>query len=199
MQEIRTIRDSVNASYKRQLLLKDSPNWHILCSSMDVLDDTEWCIDSYKKLDKNTDKGICYLILYGILQTFILQQDAIKNIARILLGLELDRPENINKIREIRNSAVGHPVRGNKKNVSSVNFVVRMDLEPFRFRLNSWTPDSDGWHKSEYIDLLKLVEEQSIYIKKTEEEIVTMMIKDEIDHKKKFSHDKLITCFGNDS
>jgi hypothetical protein len=175
-----TIRDAFNGSKRRNVLIKESKDWQLLCSSMDVLEDTELCIDSYKKLDveKYNNKGLCYLIVYGILQTLILQQDALENIKNVL-GYKINVPDEIKNIREIRNNAVGHPIRERNGEINSINFLVRMTLHPFKFQINTWKPEYDDvWHTSECIDILAIIESQTKYIETVKADII-MRIKKE--------------------
>jgi len=41
------IRDLINQPRKKHFLLMDSAQWYQLCSSMDVIGDTELAIDAY--------------------------------------------------------------------------------------------------------------------------------------------------------
>jgi hypothetical protein len=180
MHENDTIRNTINSSMLRSTLIEDIKKWQLLCSSMDVLEDTEYCIDSYKKLkpEKYKDKGLCYLIIYGILQTLILQQDALENI-KSALGYKINVPDEIKNIREIRNNAIGHPIREKSKKIISINFLVRMSLHPFKFQINSWKPEyADSWHTSEYIDILDIIKRQTKYVELTKVEIIMKMKKE---------------------
>lgn len=72
------IRDFINNPRKQSLLLKDSTVWNKLCSALDVTGDTELAINAYiSAINVNSD-GEAYLIVYGILQVLLVQQDAVK-------------------------------------------------------------------------------------------------------------------------
>ena len=55
--------------------------WHMLCSCMDTIEDTEEALESFLKLDiDSSDEGRNYLRIYGALQALFVQQDAVKNL-----------------------------------------------------------------------------------------------------------------------
>ena len=68
-QKISKIRDLINSPRKQNILLQDNIMWHMLCSCMDTIGDTEEAIESYLKLDTDgSDKGRNYLRIYGAMQ-----------------------------------------------------------------------------------------------------------------------------------
>jgi hypothetical protein len=95
------IREFINSGRKQSSLLTDSSAWNKLCSSLDLIGDTELAILSYPNLCNTQDDGASYLIIYGILQTLLLQQDATKNISDSL-GIKVKLPKPLEDIRIIR-------------------------------------------------------------------------------------------------
>lgn len=62
------IRDFINSPRKQHILLQDHADWNKLCSSLDVVGDTELAIDAYmENINEPASDGQKYLILYGIL------------------------------------------------------------------------------------------------------------------------------------
>ena len=123
------IREHCNRSRNQYELMKDLIKWYKLCSSMDLIEDTEVAIDSYSKLRAFNCWDGGYIYIYGLLQAMFLQQDAINNLSISLfnekLSFDMDYPD-LYKIREIRNSAIGHPTgRGKDK---SFHFISRTTI-----------------------------------------------------------------------
>ena len=108
---IAQFRDLVNnhAAIKNELL-KDSQKWAQVCAGMDVIEDTDLAITAYRSLkaDEDEDTGFCYLIVYGLLQTLVVQQEAVKGVSQAL-SAKCDLRERLKYVRDIRNCAVGHP------------------------------------------------------------------------------------------
>jgi len=82
-------------------------------SAMDVISDTEWAITSYEG-GHFSDKGLVYLVLYGLLQAMYVQQDGLENLVRALERNELykiDSEPEAGRIRQVRHDTIGHPTR----------------------------------------------------------------------------------------
>lgn len=123
------IREFINSGRKQSALLVDSSKWNKLCSSLDLIGDTELAILSYPSLCSTQDNGASYLIIYGILQTLLLQQDATKNISDSL-EIKVKLPKPLEDIRIIRNSAAGHPGQQRENGLSKSCFITRMSISP---------------------------------------------------------------------
>lgn len=107
------IREFIQHPRRLDPLLKDKPGWNVLASAMDVVSDTEQAITSYERCDY-TDKGMLYLVLYGLLQAIYVQQDGLENLVRELEGNEQYRIESeaeADFIRGVRHDAIGHPTK----------------------------------------------------------------------------------------
>src|SRR6266496_2067880 len=81
------IRDFIQHPRRLDPLLKNKPAWNMLASAMDVISDTEWAIATFESLDVS-DKGMLYLVIYGLLQALYVQQDALENLVRALDGAD---------------------------------------------------------------------------------------------------------------
>lgn len=82
------------------------------------IQDAQAAIDSYKVLSFEEFKRNRYLVLYGLFQSFFVQQDALKTLFRHCLNYEIkfdkEYPELYN-IREVRNNTIGHPTDRKKE------------------------------------------------------------------------------------
>ena len=80
-----------------------------LCSCLDVIKDTERCLDTC--LTTNIDEldfGNKYMYVYGTLQALYVQQDAVEHFTCVL-GKDYPRHPRLREIRDLRNHSVGHP------------------------------------------------------------------------------------------
>jgi hypothetical protein len=114
------IRDLVNHPWKLQSLLDNIAKWNKLCASMDVIGDTQIAINSYFSLPSFSAENGGYLYLYGLLQAFFLQQDAINHLSEALFDRAIDwRTEypDLYLVRELRNNSIGHPTKRGKDEI----------------------------------------------------------------------------------
>src|SRR3546814_5747114 len=104
------ISDFINTGRNQVRLLPERSAWNQLCSSLDVIGDTTLSIADYAAATFPTTPGLQYIYTYGLLQALFLQQHAIRHLAE---AFELDNTpsERLLKIRELRNTAIGHPHR----------------------------------------------------------------------------------------
>jgi hypothetical protein len=110
---LQRLRETVKRAEIQKDLMTDERKWNQLCSSMDVIEDTDSAIDAFLHAPASQDLGQLYLQAYGLLQVLYVQQDAITNAAKaVMLGYRL--PAELQQVRGIRNRAIGHPtsVRG---------------------------------------------------------------------------------------
>jgi hypothetical protein len=78
--------------------------------------------------------GLAYIYTYGILQAIFIQQDAIRHLAEAF-GLDLTLPEELRRIREIRNSSIGHPTKQKLNGIQNYNFISRISMRKYGFTL----------------------------------------------------------------
>lgn len=137
-QRYKRIRDLVNRPWKQQGLLEDRTKWNKLCASMDVIGDTQIAINSYFSLPNFKAENGGYLFLYGLLQAFFLQQDAINHLSEALFDTSInwkkDYPD-IYLVRELRNDSIGHPTKRGRD--ESFHFIARYSVSKAHFRLMS--------------------------------------------------------------
>ena len=130
----RKIRDRINRSRKQNELLDRAADWNRLCSSLDIVGDTELALDSYLNQSHIDDTGLCYLQVYGALQLLQTQQDAVNHICQAL-GIKAQSSPKIPHIREIRSSSVAHPAVQKEDKITKSSFVVRSSLSQHGFTL----------------------------------------------------------------
>lgn len=86
---IREIRECVNNPWKQRNLLANRKNWHMICASMDVIEDSQLAINDFYRLPRFTANSGGYLYLYGLLQAFFVQQDAVSNLNQSLFDCHM--------------------------------------------------------------------------------------------------------------
>ena len=219
----REIRDFINEPRKQFNLLNDLKFWHQLCSSLDVIGDSDLAIDAYINSEFGEDDGEKYLRLYGVLQALFLQQDAVTNLCESL-GLQNNLIANpkLKDIRDIRNDSIGHPTkRGNYK---SYHFISRVTIKKSGFQLisnyeNSKTtvwdisvneepcgkPQGINTHITNTTAVtlwqatgnhqVDLIKEQREYLSEIFKKIINDLKAEEKAHKEKFKMEKLEAVF----
>jgi hypothetical protein len=190
----RKIRDIINLDRKRSALLEKKANWNKLCSALDLIGDTELAIEAYPSLCSIEGDGASYLIVYGVLQTLLLQQDAAKHIAVSLELKQIKPPKELNEIRTIRNSAAGHPTSQKENGSFKSCFISRFSLSPLSFELLTSFSDSTE-HKFTHINLPQLIDIQKKYVGKLLEEVVAELNRQEEEHKKMHKEILLVDSF----
>ena len=165
----------------------------MLCSCLDVIGDTELAIQSYLKQENPKDDGAKYLIVYGILQTLFLQQDAIKNLSEAL-NLEFKPDPTLTLVRNLRNDSVGHPTRRGFGNNLSFNFINRSSLVISGFELITFYPNENR-PKFTYINIIELISKQSAILENVLNNVIDSLEKEEMAYKSEHKDEKLSDIF----
>lgn len=195
------IRDFINSPRRQAALYEDKATWGMLCSSLDVIGDTELAMEAYLKDDgQEPDKrgqsdhliasGNLYINLYGILQIVFVQQDAVKHLGEAL-GFDYAHDPRLKVIREIRNDAIGHPTKRGK--AEAFNFISRMTLSRAGCRM--LTMRADGTMEFRDIDVPSMIAEQREAVAAALAGILEKLREDEMAHRKKFAGSKLADAF----
>jgi len=187
------IRDFINKPRKQFNLLKNRKFWNQLCSSLDVIEDSDLAIDAYINSEFGKDDGEKYLRLYGVLQALFLQQDAVTNLCESLgLSDNLTANTKLKEIRNIRNDSIGHPTkRGNYK---SYHFISRVSTTKSGFQLISDYGNSKITFRN--ISVIDLIKEQREYLSKILiKKVINILKVEEKAHKEKFKMEKLEDVF----
>jgi hypothetical protein len=189
---LQDIRGFINKPRKQFNLLKNRKFWNQLCSSLDVIEDSDLAIDAYINSEFGKDDGEKYLRLYGVLQALFLQQDAVTNLCESLgLPNNLIANSKLREIRDIRNDSIGHPTkRGNYK---SYHFISRVSIIKSGFQLISYYENN----KTKFRDVvvIDIVKEQRKYLLKILKKVVKVLKAEEKANKEKFKMEKLEAVF----
>ena len=78
--QAKQIRKLINSPQKHYELRQNKALFSQLCSSLDVIEDTEAAITAYTEKDFGEDKPSHYLAVYCLLQAIYVQQDAVINL-----------------------------------------------------------------------------------------------------------------------
>ena len=187
------IRDYINSPRLQSNLLRDKISWNKLCSSLDVLGDTELVIDEYLKKKEPSGIGEKYLVLYGILQILFVQQDATKNLAEAL-NIKFENDPLLEEIREIRHNSIGHPTKRGKGKGDAFNFIVRMSISSKGFTLMTPYPKKKK-DISKHVNVVELINSQRNKIIKILSQVINILKENEMSHRKKHRDKKLTDCF----
>ncbi|MCY4554486.1 MAG: hypothetical protein OXC79_12520 [Candidatus Poribacteria bacterium] len=138
------IRELITLSPKQYTLLQDDARFNMLCSCLDIIEDTDCCLDAFltTDLDRFDDRdqhladGNKYMYIYGTLQALYLQQDAVTHLTESLKIPYASMP-SLEHIREIRNASVGHPTKQDRPTKEPIrfNFISRISITNQGFEL----------------------------------------------------------------
>lgn len=169
-------------------------NWNKLCSALDLIGDTALAIEAYPSLCSTSDDGANYLIVYGILQTLLLQQDAAKHIADALGLKNIKRPKQLDEVRVIRNGAAGHPASQKENGAYKSCVISRFSLSPTSFQMVTYLSDSSE-HRSTSVNIPTLLETQKTYIAELLQQVVDELKNQEMEHRDMHKDNKLQDIF----
>jgi len=189
---LQEIRDFVNKPRKQFNLLKNHKLWNQLCSSLDVIEDSDLAIDAYLNREFSKDDGEKYLRLYGVLQALFLQQDAVTNFCESLgLPNDLITDPKLKEIRAIRNDSIGHPTKRGK--YKSYHYISRISITKSKFQLISYYGNNKTTVRA--VLVIDLVKEQRKYLSKIFKKVIKILKAEEKAHKEKFKMEKLEAVF----
>jgi hypothetical protein len=130
----------------------DKTKWMQILSCLDAIGDTELVVGSYPSARPSRVNGMSYLMIYGILQALVLQQDAVFHLCNCLGTPEnRDSHPRLKEIRDIRNDSIGHPTQRGSGSAASYHALVRMSLTPEGFTLLSH--GRDGTHETKDVSV----------------------------------------------
>jgi len=175
-------RDLVNEPRCHYTLFQQTRKFNLVCSAMDIIDDTIFALRSYAQ-HNHDDQGLAYLEIFGVLQTLSIQQDAIRELYRIIAGCPIDLEDqypDIKAIRDTRIRVAGHPVGG----LASSHFLVRYTVSKWGFEL--WKFDQSGSHDAEHVDLLALIKKNTLALDGALRSLNGMIEAEQRSHKEKF-------------
>lgn len=190
---ISRIREFINRPRKQNLLLKDGRFWNQLCSSLDVIQDTDVALDDYVGHDFPESLGQKYLAIYGVLQSLFIQQDAVDHLIESLKLKMPNASERLKDVREVRNKSIGHPTKKGGKKGTTYHFISRGTMNKNGFQLMSCVPGRD--HEFENVNILPLISRQRSVIEEVLKEVLAMFEEEEMKHKEEFKAEKLANIF----
>ena len=152
---LRRLRDAVNHPEAHfDALVKDRRRWSQLCVAMDVATDTEDAIQTY--IDTPADL-VRYLHYYGLMDSWVVQQDAVELIRRELLAWpKMDWTEDTTypellRNRRLRNHLTSHPMSAKAgKRESVANSIIQFGMGKWHLPYLEWR---DGDYAERNVDL----------------------------------------------
>ena len=187
------IRDFINTGRNQVRLLPKRSTWNQICSSLDVIGDTTLSIADYISASFPTTPGLQYIYTYGLLQALFLQQDAIRHLAE---AFELDHTpsQRLLKIRELRNSAIGHPTKQNIGKRRYYNYISRITMSKAGFTLMRSSGDDEETHFLS-VDLVATVTEQVAEVQAALSSLSSKLQEADRMHKDRFNSSPLASIF----
>ncbi len=187
------VREFINLPMRQAGLLTNLATWNRLCSALDVIGDTELALDAYLDRPGSSEIGEQYLVVYGVLQVLLTQQDAVRHVCNAL-SINLSLPRELERIREIRSNAVGHAPRQSEDNVTKSSFIHRISLTDRGFNLMTEYSDGRPYHLR-YIDISALLSLQRDHLGKILQTVVEKLRRDEMAHRENHRETKLQDLF----
>jgi len=187
------IYEYINTTRYQYSLIQDSNIWNQICSSLDIIDDTLLSIEDYIDNDFPQSDGLKYIFTYGILQSLFIQQDAVRHLAEAF-NISFSFSESLIKIRDLRNSSIGHPTKQNTKGKRFYNYVSRISLSKKGFTLQK-TNIEQG--RGVFVDV-NIVEIIKIQIKEITDllgNIFNRLLANDQNHKNKYKGELITSLF----
>lgn len=188
------VRDHINTGRYQSDLIQDSQNWYQICSSLDVIGDTSYAIQSYMDGGFPGDPGLQYIYTYGVLQAVFVQQDAIENLTEAF-DIPYSRPESLQRIRQLRNASIGHPTKQGRGKRTTYNFISRMTMSKNGFDLLRHSDEKS--YEMVSVDIPQIVNDQFEEIVIGYGTIVEKLRQSDKEHKEKYKDKPLADCFPN--
>ena len=131
------IRDIVNCCEVHYRATRSFSTFAKLCTCMDTISDAEYAIGAFAVNSLDDNFGRSYLMVYGLFQAFVIQQDAVFNLCKALHevvghGFDYNRDTcpDLQEVRDLRVQIVGHPtLKGSEnKGTASYHSISRVQL-----------------------------------------------------------------------
>ncbi len=188
------IRDFVNNSRKNYELRQNMANFSQLASALDTIEDSDEAITAFKTIEVGDHEGKLYLTIYGLLQAFFLQQDAVEHLCEALdVQDRLKNYPKLMEIREIRHISVGHPTKKDKPKPTTYHVISRITMSKQGFQLITY--DGAGGSTFQDISIPDLIANQLKFISEMLAKIIDKLEADEKAYKEKFCMEKLVNKF----
>ena len=189
-QLVSEIRDNINEPRKKHALLQDHASWMMLCSSMDVIEDTDCGLEAFLTTDVDDfNDGNKYMYVYGTLQALVVQQDAVKHFHESLNiphDLTCDHKSVLGHIREIRNNSIGHPTKRDRIKPIAFNFISRITIGNQGFTLaTAYENGTQTCYKD--VDIPDLIAKQRSILSGVLCDVIETLRKEEMEHRTTFA------------
>jgi hypothetical protein len=203
------IRELINEPRPHFILMQDLSCWFQLCTCLDVIGDTALAVDAYldggiSASQRKYAMGAEYLIVYGLLQVLVVQQDAVTHLhealasalgSRINVSFDVKDHLALDNIRDIRNNSIGHPTKRDRRKNRSVSFhaISRPTLHRGGFDMLS----SDGHEPSSFtkISIYQLIEDQQAILSDALRQLADELRRWDEEHRMAFQDEKLVDLF----
>lgn len=152
------LRDTINKSIhiRNQIFQNKEDEWDRLWSAFDSIDDAQLAINDYARLST-----VRYLELYGLMQAFYIQQDAIDHIGQVTTGKEkinwYTDEIKLSEIRSLRNRIAGHPAHIKEPNIIYRANIVRSSITKTSFKYILWSNGKAVFHE---VNIKQIIQEQ---------------------------------------
>ena len=193
-QSTQKIRYLINNPRKQYNLLKNLKFWNQMCSSLDVIGDSDLAIDAYEKGNFPQDHGERYLWVYGLLQALFIQQDAVAHLCESL-SIPIKKNATLDSIRDVRNKSIGHPTKKDRPKPVTYHFISRFTISKSGFQLMSCL--ENGKSKFQDISIDEMIVQQRGILTAILKFVIKKLHVEELAHKKRFKMDKLIDVFSH--
>ena len=190
---IKQIREYINDPRKHYKLRQNKPLFSQLCSSLDVIGDTEQAITAFEAKEFGDSTAVHYLAVYGLFQVIYVQQDAVNNLCEALkIPVNTNNYPKLKQIRDIRNEAVGHPTKKDKPKSKPISYhhISRASLSPTGFDMLSFY--NDGTYRHMHINISEWIGEQRKCISAILSTLTGRLKAEDKAHKEKFRMEKLV-------
>ena len=192
---IQQIRAFINHSRRPPSLRPSVADWNTLCSALDVIRDTELGFDAYANWEITADVGQRYLLIYGVLQALLTQQDAVKKVCNVF-QYRISFPPALETIRQIRSDSIGHPTYSKENKVAKANFI--QHSASVTVVLRCLLRHQISKYRTTEVEILRLMDEQRCALDSMLSGLITKLRSDEMTHREKYRDEKLhdILCGG---
>ena len=160
------IRNLINMPRRQYILMQDISMWHMLCESMDTIEDTEQVLEDFLKEDADDSyTGIGISSAFNTLDYLVAQQSAVEELYKALI-IPYNKDSSLEKIRQTCIEAMDEATDiGNAKSINSV-------------------------------DIPELIAIQRSILRKFLNNAIKTLTKEELTHRKKFEGKRLSSAFG---
>lgn len=162
---------------------------------MDTIRNTQEAIDHYSRLIKKDlkNEGEFYLEAYGLFESFVVQQNAIKHMAESLDYKNLSPANKLDLIKDIRVFGFGHPTNCTSRKDMTYNSVFNTQNSRTNFDIYSY--NNTGQLTITKVNIPNLINDQKNDIIQEMTEILDYIKLEDKKHKSKFMNIKLAKCF----